>query len=720
MALNPIPIKKISFAAKIKAGALIAVIVSTMGLAYKADDVRHLIQGNVLNSITHAPVDGFVYPIEKVPNWKQVGYNSNSKHYDEFTANQLISIPPYNPTNVDDVNTNITFTTLYLGKYAYAVGETPKEESGSHGGVDIVAPEGTPVKSIANGVVEFAGVKNGYGNTIVIRHDNVPSFEDANKKVTYRSGYSHMSQIEPGIQAGTVVKMGQKIAEVGDQGYATTYHLHFTLDKADALFFPYWPFTSAEASAQGYDMYTGVNSTIGLANGQKYTVNPLKYVDKYKNSFVGGSNTTPPESESSIKNEVAGSQEASVTPEVNTPEAPTNLQPAAPGIDSSLFAFELSGEVSKLANGGGSALIISDTLNSMASLNDSTELKITVSGVGKVSPTQLKRSDFINGKATVYFSSEAGGISDILVGKSVHSVTYFNRDEVGTISKLDLEFEGDSIYKNSTNTLYVKALDLEGRLTPLTSLQGTISFEVSKGSATFIPSTLSSQDFSGGIAKVEVSTGNESELELKLRSGAIVSDRKTFSLRDQKRFTDVPEAHPYAKEIYAMREAGVLKGYSDNTFKPDQEVSRVEMSKILALAAGLPIKEGKVNFKDTDEDQWYYQYVVTLFENGVIEGYPDNTFGVTKETNNAEFAKMLLNSFDVEAPEQVSVKPYEDVQPTDWFARYVYLVNKMNLKEVQNNKYQPAESITRAQVAYMAYRLKEVKENKWVSYVEGE
>lgn len=68
-----------------------------------------------------------------------------------------------------------------------------KEHDGSHLGVDIRAPMGTPILSIANGVVIRTLEADATGNKIiVIRHDNVPM---NGKKVTLYSGYLHLSQI---------------------------------------------------------------------------------------------------------------------------------------------------------------------------------------------------------------------------------------------------------------------------------------------------------------------------------------------------------------------------------------------------------------------------------------------------------------------------------------------------------------------------------------------
>jgi murein DD-endopeptidase MepM/ murein hydrolase activator NlpD len=84
----------------------------------------------------------------------------------------------------------------------------------AHLGVDYAAPTGTPVRSVGDGVVEFAGVQNGFGNVVMVRHSN----SDV-------SLYAHLHTME--VQPGQKVMQGQKIGGVGATGWATGPHLHF-------------------------------------------------------------------------------------------------------------------------------------------------------------------------------------------------------------------------------------------------------------------------------------------------------------------------------------------------------------------------------------------------------------------------------------------------------------------------------------------------------------
>jgi murein DD-endopeptidase MepM/ murein hydrolase activator NlpD len=87
-----------------------------------------------------------------------------------------------------------------------------------HLGVDYAAPRGTPVYSVGDGVVEWAGTKGGGGTMLTIRHDSV-----------YATHYLHLARFAPGVHAGTRVTQGQLIGYVGATGLATGPHLDFRL-----------------------------------------------------------------------------------------------------------------------------------------------------------------------------------------------------------------------------------------------------------------------------------------------------------------------------------------------------------------------------------------------------------------------------------------------------------------------------------------------------------
>ncbi|CAD5374316.1 Peptidase M23 [Rubrivivax sp. A210] len=83
-----------------------------------------------------------------------------------------------------------------------------------HLGVDYGAPIGTPVRAVGDGVVDFAGRQNGYGNVVQVRHGGERS-----------TLYAHLSRID--VRQGQHIEQGQRLGAVGMTGWSTGPHLHF-------------------------------------------------------------------------------------------------------------------------------------------------------------------------------------------------------------------------------------------------------------------------------------------------------------------------------------------------------------------------------------------------------------------------------------------------------------------------------------------------------------
>jgi murein DD-endopeptidase MepM/ murein hydrolase activator NlpD len=84
----------------------------------------------------------------------------------------------------------------------------------AHLGVDYAAATGTPVRSVGDGKVEFAGTQNGFGNVVIVRHRN-----------NHSTVYAHLSRIN--VRQGQAITQGQYVGLVGSTGWATGPHLHF-------------------------------------------------------------------------------------------------------------------------------------------------------------------------------------------------------------------------------------------------------------------------------------------------------------------------------------------------------------------------------------------------------------------------------------------------------------------------------------------------------------
>lgn len=103
-----------------------------------------------------------------------------------------------------------------MGNITSRYGAVESIRDHAHGGLDIAAPYGTDIKASANGTISYSGWMSGYGNLIIIDHEN-----------GVQSYYGHCSKLYATV--GTVVEAGDIIAAVGSTGNSTGNHLHFEI-----------------------------------------------------------------------------------------------------------------------------------------------------------------------------------------------------------------------------------------------------------------------------------------------------------------------------------------------------------------------------------------------------------------------------------------------------------------------------------------------------------
>lgn len=130
--------------------------------------------------------------------------NGRSKYYDE-KGRSLAASFLRTPVQFRRISSN-------FGRRKHPVLGTWRQ----HQGMDYAAASGTPVRTIGDGVVIFAGSRGGYGNTVEVRHPN-----------GFVTRYGHLRGFAKGIARGARVSIEQTIGYVGMTGLATGPHLHF-------------------------------------------------------------------------------------------------------------------------------------------------------------------------------------------------------------------------------------------------------------------------------------------------------------------------------------------------------------------------------------------------------------------------------------------------------------------------------------------------------------
>jgi hypothetical protein len=111
-------------------------------------------------------------------------------------------------------------------------------------------------------------------------------------------------------------------------------------------------------------------------------------------------------------------------------------------------------------------------------------------------------------------------------------------------------------------------------------------------------------------------------------------------------FTDVPASHTFYSYVETAARQGLIAGYEDGTFKPDSHVSRAQVAKIVVKARGwnLQVPSTVVTLCDVPASHWAYSYIQVAIAHGIFTGYGDGCFRPDDFATRAQLAKVLVLS----------------------------------------------------------------------------
>lgn len=168
-------------------------------------------------------------------------------------------------------------------------------------------------------------------------------------------------------------------------------------------------------------------------------------------------------------------------------------------------------------------------------------------------------------------------------------------------------------------------------------------------------------------------------------------------------------AKAYIEKLAAL---GIINGYEDGTFKPENKASRAEYLKIVLRAMNIDYSDvdtSKLTFADVDKNSWIAKVVVKAAELNMIDTTNKN-FRPNASISRAESMKMLLNAAGIETSEN-TVSDFSDVK--GWAVKYVQKAKDLGIVNGQeiNGKilFRPADNITRAEVSKIVVKTMELK-----------
>lgn len=182
-------------------------------------------------------------------------------------------------------------------------------------------------------------------------------------------------------------------------------------------------------------------------------------------------------------------------------------------------------------------------------------------------------------------------------------------------------------------------------------------------------------------------------------------DQKENEGNSQKNPFDDLINHSWAEEsILKLYNKGIINGKGNGKFAPNDNVTRAEAVKMIALAFNITDDLAKCSFSDVKEDSWMYPYIAAATEKEIILGYNADTFGTNDSITREDFATIIVRTIKVmgtELDETETLQNFKDSENISEYAKEaVEILQKANiLNGTDDNLFMPKKTTTRAEAS---------------------
>jgi hypothetical protein len=189
------------------------------------------------------------------------------------------------------------------------------------------------------------------------------------------------------------------------------------------------------------------------------------------------------------------------------------------------------------------------------------------------------------------------------------------------------------------------------------------------------------------------------------------------------------EGVEYSKAILWTLNNGITQGYNESEWKPNQCITRAQIVKMMIEYRYEDILDNSYNyaktFSDVNSDDWFFDYIAIASMNGIVEGYPDGTFKPNNCVNRVEAMKVAMETLiyddlidNLSTPLSYDDKQIADMSGSEWYSDYARTMFELRLVGTNHTRFLddkpslvkqinffPAEDMSRKEVAKMMYEI---------------
>lgn len=239
------------------------------------------------------------------------------------------------------------------------------------------------------------------------------------------------------------------------------------------------------------------------------------------------------------------------------------------------------------------------------------------------------------------------------------------------------------------------------------------------------PSTTETKDTSAEESPEESAEESPEKSE---KSQVVPSAAAKAEPKEPVKFTDVPPGHWAKSYIDALSSRGLMLGYENGEFQPDEPITRAQIAGVVAKTFDLTVDQETLKFSDVQPDYWARESIGKVVQGGFMKGFPDDTFQPNTLVTRTQALTTLVTGLGVEPPSniQAALDLYTDAgEVPEWATDKIaaatagrFVVNYPQVSELN-----PDQATTRAELAAMIYQAlarENIVEPVETEYVVGE
>ncbi|ANY70540.1 hypothetical protein BBD42_03580 [Paenibacillus sp. BIHB 4019] len=170
-------------------------------------------------------------------------------------------------------------------------------------------------------------------------------------------------------------------------------------------------------------------------------------------------------------------------------------------------------------------------------------------------------------------------------------------------------------------------------------------------------------------------------------------------------FKDI-SGHWAQEMIEELASQGIITGFADGSFNPNESIQRQHMALIFMRAFELePVRELE-SFSDVSPNHANYEAIALLQQAGIVDG-TNGKFNPSEPVTRAQMAKIVALALKIELG---GTSPFQDVPSTHWSYAYVAALAELGIILGDNGKFNPDEPVTRVQFVAIMYRALHLKQ----------